>query len=147
MISRCAIVCVAFLYILRVVAVPTSLPLDANPLPHEKRVGPGQYKNAKCSDQYIGDPTASPFLRWQAADCDYAWIDAGINFRQNYTESVQHFFNAPEGFHCWDIGQRSECIITGGFSCDESKYPAGWLLLQSFVNLHNASPTDGVEDG
>ncbi|KAI7928583.1 dUTPase [Pyricularia oryzae] len=102
------------------------------------------WNDIACSDPYITDAKVTANLRWKAADTNISWKEALVAWR-NYTPGdgevrlkfpafISDFYGGPEGWNCQDP-VNTPCSTT--VKCEDTKHPAGFLLLNSFSRLHN----------
>ncbi|KAK1982987.1 hypothetical protein LZ30DRAFT_624338 [Colletotrichum cereale] len=116
-------------------AVPTALPAPPAPATVD-------WRNATCTGVIV-DAKAMPDQRWLAAGATDALHELLAAWR-NYTagpEEVQFefsqfaswFLGGPEDWRCSEI---SDVPCSTTIFCDEARYPAGHLILNSFSKLH-----------
>ncbi|TLD33742.1 hypothetical protein PspLS_00225, partial [Pyricularia sp. CBS 133598] len=115
----------------------------ASPTTHWVRRDKG-WDDVACSDPYITDAKVASNLRWKAADTNTSWKEALVAWR-NYTPGdgevklkfpafISDFYGGPEGWNCQDP-VNTPCSTT--VKCEDTKHPAGFLLLNSFSRLHD----------
>ncbi|KAK1948827.1 hypothetical protein LY78DRAFT_742546 [Colletotrichum sublineola] len=100
------------------------------------------WRTANCSGVVV-DAKALPDKRWEAAgatDALHEVIAAWRNYTTNpdevkfeFSEFVSWFFGGPEHWRCSEIFD-VPCSTT--LVCQDTKYPAGHLILNSFSKLH-----------
>ncbi|TDZ24292.1 hypothetical protein Cob_v003016 [Colletotrichum orbiculare MAFF 240422] len=107
--------------------------------------GSQRWETVRCSDAHITDAKVSAGVRWEAADANTSWRDA-VAAWQKYTPDgedavklrfsafVSDFYGGPEGWNCEDP-VNTPCSTT--VQCDDTKHPAGFLVLNSFAKLHD----------
>ena len=92
-------------------------------------------------------------MRWAEAECDDAWAAVTQNWTtvggaQNldFVQYVSEYWNGPQQWDCGKMGEDpcgagpgdcGDIDDKGPFGTPDT--PAGWLILQSFTNFHNAS--------
>ncbi|KAJ5826170.1 hypothetical protein N7474_003308 [Penicillium riverlandense] len=97
------------------------------------------WKNVKCTSQ-ITDATLDPTARWDAADADdalkaalAAWSASGSSSGLKFPEFISNYFSGPDNWNCGDIGN-TPCSTV--LTCNQVKYPAGYLIMNSFSSIH-----------
>ncbi|KAK1991283.1 hypothetical protein LX36DRAFT_704785 [Colletotrichum falcatum] len=102
------------------------------------------WEDVTCSDPNITDAKVVANVRWAAADTNSSWEEALAAWR-NYTPGdgevklkfpafISDFYGGPEGWDCQDP-VNTPCSTT--VKCEDTKHPAGFLLLNSFSRLHD----------
>ncbi|EQB59325.1 hypothetical protein CGLO_00309 [Colletotrichum gloeosporioides Cg-14] len=105
-------------------------------------IGKVDWRAVNCSGVIV-DAKALPDKRWEAAGASDALHEVFAAWR-NYTtgpdevkfqfsEFVSWYFGGPEEWHCKEIFD-VPCSTT--LVCEDTKYPAGHLILNSFSKLH-----------
>ncbi|KAK1987268.1 dUTPase [Colletotrichum cereale] len=102
------------------------------------------WDDVTCSDPNITDAKVMPNLRWAAADTNNSWKEALDSWRNytpgdgevklNFPAFISDFYGGPEGWNCQDP-VNTPCSTT--VKCEDTKHPAGFLLLNSFSRLHD----------
>ncbi|KAK2036316.1 hypothetical protein LZ31DRAFT_601374 [Colletotrichum somersetense] len=100
------------------------------------------WRTVNCSGVIV-DAKALPNKRWEAAGATEALhevLAAWRNYTRNpdevkfeFSEFVSWFFGGPEHWRCSEIFD-VPCSTT--LVCEDTKYPAGHLILNSFSKLH-----------
>ncbi|RBQ87190.1 hypothetical protein FVER53263_20411 [Fusarium verticillioides] len=101
------------------------------------------WSQATCSVKEITDASYKPNLRWDAVDARSAWSAVANSWNskaslenQNtlpFPMTVSNFFHGPEHMNCQDVGDGT-CNTM--IQCDDTSFPAGYLILNSFVSIH-----------
>ncbi|KAF2188885.1 hypothetical protein K469DRAFT_748124 [Zopfia rhizophila CBS 207.26] len=102
-----------------------------------------EWAKKTCKDKGVTDASLEPATRWNSLDtrnalsaANYAWnhnpVEEG-HIRLSYPMMVSNFFQGPEQWNCQDIAN-VPCSTT--IKCDETNYPAGHFILNSFSRLH-----------
>ncbi|KAK2052459.1 dUTPase [Colletotrichum caudatum] len=102
------------------------------------------WEDVKCSDPNITDAKVQANLRWAAADTNASWEEALEAWREynpgdgevklKFPAFISDFYGGPEGWNCQDP-VNTPCSTT--VKCEDTKHPAGFLLLNSFSRLHD----------
>ncbi|KAF7554695.1 hypothetical protein G7Z17_g2698 [Cylindrodendrum hubeiense] len=106
----------------------------------------GNWTDFYCDHDVVDNPfDYTPSQRWQLLGCDAAWDDATRIYKNSYrdrdfsfSESVAVIFNAADEATCESL-LSDNCItsIECGTGFDsESSGPAGWLIWNSLVKIH-----------
>ncbi|KAI9146906.1 hypothetical protein HJFPF1_13477 [Paramyrothecium foliicola] len=93
-----------------------------------------------CEEPLIKDASAAPTERWNAANAqdefklvNWQWAAEKENSPLNYSAYVAEYFDAKESMICENVGD-GPCKDT--VTCEEVSMPAGFFILNSFVQLH-----------
>ncbi|KAK2014520.1 hypothetical protein LZ32DRAFT_555789 [Colletotrichum eremochloae] len=102
------------------------------------------WEDVVCSDTNITDAKVAANVRWAAADTNASWEEALDAWRKYTPEEgaprlkfpafISDFYGGPEGWDCQDP-VNTPCSTT--VKCEDTKHPAGFLLLNSFSKLHD----------
>ncbi|CAM1500389.1 Fc.00g095510.m01.CDS01 [Cosmosporella sp. VM-42] len=110
---------------------------------------------ATCSDQYINDAAAPVADRWAAADAAQGFTISSLTWmveqakaepsKLSYSEYISNYFNSKDLMVCQNMAD-GPCEST--VTCNQVKYPAGFLILNSFVALHvmRKNVYEGLQD-
>ncbi|KAK1595563.1 dUTPase [Colletotrichum navitas] len=115
----------------------------ASPITHWVRRDT-DWDDVVCSDPTITDAKVAANLRWAAADTNTSWKEALDAWRDYKPEDgavklkfpafISDFYGGPEGWDCQDP-VNTPCSTS--VKCEDTKHPAGFLLLNSFSKLHD----------
>jgi hypothetical protein len=106
----------------------------------------GNWTQVKCTDFGVTDAALPSDVRWNALDAQGAWAEVTNAWNNNpppsgdvplqFTEFVMSYYHGPDNWNCRDIGDNA--CAPGILECgDTTKGPAGWLVGNSFANIHN----------
>ncbi|KAH7136369.1 hypothetical protein EDB81DRAFT_78172 [Dactylonectria macrodidyma] len=123
-----------------------------SPLPkagHSSRVGFSLkdralvWSDATCSVTEITDASYRPDVRWNSVDSQSAWSAVANSWNSDpagqdqtvlpFPMMASNFFHGPEHMNCQDVGDGT-CNTM--IQCDDTSFPAGYLILNSFVSIH-----------
>ncbi|KAK1953613.1 hypothetical protein LY78DRAFT_594219 [Colletotrichum sublineola] len=100
------------------------------------------WRNATCNGT-ITDAKALPNLRWEAADASAALTDMMVSWMNyssgpyevkfEFSQYASWYFGGPE---MWRCTQLLDVPCSTSLTCQDTKYPAGHLILNSFSKLH-----------
>ncbi|KAK1584917.1 uncharacterized protein LY79DRAFT_519676 [Colletotrichum navitas] len=100
------------------------------------------WRNATCSG-VVTDAKALPNLRWEAAGASAALSDmmaSWMNYSSGpyevkfeFSQYASWYFGGPE---MWRCSQLLDGPCSTSVACEDTKYPAGHLILNSFSKLH-----------
>ncbi|KAK2028148.1 hypothetical protein LX32DRAFT_673702 [Colletotrichum zoysiae] len=100
------------------------------------------WRNASCSGA-VTDAKALPNLRWEAAGASAALSDmmaSWMNYSSGpnevkfeFSQYASWYFGGPE---MWRCTQLLDVPCSTSVACQDTKYPAGHLILNSFSKLH-----------
>ncbi|KAH6988123.1 hypothetical protein BKA56DRAFT_612847 [Ilyonectria sp. MPI-CAGE-AT-0026] len=101
------------------------------------------WSDATCSVTEITDASYLPDVRWNAVDTTSAWSAVANSWNSDpagtgqtvlpFPMSVSNFFHGPEHMNCQDVGDGTCNTMV---QCDDTSFPAGYLILNSFVAIH-----------
>ncbi|KPM42325.1 hypothetical protein AK830_g4226 [Neonectria ditissima] len=101
------------------------------------------WSSATCSVTEITDASYRADLRWSAVDTESAWSAVANSWNSEapgegqlflpFTMKVSNFFHGPEHMNCQDVGDGTCNTMV---QCDDTSFPAGYLILNSFVAIH-----------
>ncbi|KAK1988811.1 hypothetical protein LZ30DRAFT_419998 [Colletotrichum cereale] len=105
-------------------------------------VGAVDWRNATCNGTVV-DAKALPNLRWEAAGASEALSEMMASWRNyssgpfevnfEFSQYASWFFGGPE---MWRCTQLLDGPCSTSVACEDTKYPAGHLILNSFSKLH-----------
>ncbi|TIC89566.1 hypothetical protein CH35J_012629 [Colletotrichum higginsianum] len=103
-----------------------------------------RWEDVTCSDPHITDAKVAADVRWESAEANSSWkaaLDAwqsyepeGEAVKLKFPAFISDFYGGPEGWDCQDP-VNTPCSTT--IQCDDTKYPAGFMVLNSFAKLHD----------
>jgi hypothetical protein len=101
------------------------------------------WSDATCTVKEITDASYRPDIRWAAVDSESAWSAVANSWNHDapgenqnvlpFPMMVSNFFHGPEHMNCQDVGDGT-CNTM--IQCDDTSFPAGYLILNSFVAIH-----------
>lgn len=112
--------------------------------PWVKRDRTGNWTSIPCTAPYVSDYLSyTAQERWAALDCSNAW-DGAIRIwkekRQTgnirFTESLLDTFHVAQGSDCETLTELNNCEQTITCSDSEGTGPAGYLIMNSLIKLH-----------
>ncbi|PKS10949.1 hypothetical protein jhhlp_002708 [Lomentospora prolificans] len=100
-----------------------------------------QWRDARCTDQYINDAAADPLSRWAAAGTDQAFWEVANEYKNNrgtfpyFSQYLNSFFNSTDFSYCGDLTQTTQC---SRYDCNDADHnrPAHQQLANSMFQLH-----------
>ncbi|KAH7232750.1 hypothetical protein BKA59DRAFT_446239 [Fusarium tricinctum] len=103
------------------------------------------WSQATCSAEEITDASYKADLRWKAVGSQSAWSAVTNSWNSKapgenknslpFPMMVSNFFHGPEHMNCQDVGDGT-CNTM--IQCDDTSFPAGYLILNSFDAFNNA---------
>ncbi|KAG8530286.1 uncharacterized protein KY384_004788 [Bacidia gigantensis] len=130
------------------VALPQGTPGDppASPGPP---TSPNDWKTLKCTIPAVTDATQNPSIRWKGVDADDAW-KAALEYASttanpaqlSFSQLISQFFHGPDNMHCELPNARDTCATAVLCKDPPAGYAAGFLILNSFVEISNLTQWD-----
>ncbi len=124
----------------------TTFGMPAPQTPATVGVPPSDWLSKQCTDQYLNDAAAQPALRWNAAAADHAWNSVELAWNQEpppagdvplpFSAYVSNYFHSKDRLACENLAE-NPCDDT--VLCTDVNHPAGFLIINSFVAIHDVS--------
>ncbi|KAF5011810.1 hypothetical protein FDECE_2100 [Fusarium decemcellulare] len=99
-------------------------------------------EEAQCTTPAITDAEAPPQERWNSVYTGEFWENVTIwyaNEREHaqlpFARWISNKVNGKDNMDCQNLVDRNGCAVT--YLCDDVKFPAGFLVLNSFITLNN----------
>ncbi|PNY28259.1 Uncharacterized protein TCAP_01845 [Tolypocladium capitatum] len=109
---------------------------------NRKEKGCVNWREVRCSSNWVADPTQDQEKRWLGVGADCAWEKLVETWKANprgfsfSNTASEIFFKGRQNMQCMKIADHSNCDQT--FQCNDSQdlYPAGYFILSSMVNIY-----------
>ncbi|KAI5460680.1 hypothetical protein BGZ63DRAFT_425168 [Mariannaea sp. PMI_226] len=105
----------------------------------------GNWTQVSCTDYGVTDAAMPSNQRWTALDANGAWSEVTNAWNNDpapdgdltlqFPEWLMNYFHGPDNWNCQDINNGG--CSPGVLQCGDTTHPAGWLIMNSFANIHD----------